>query len=194
MDLFYIGIGLLLGGLIFYVLSGRKRKTVVTKDASLLLEKIESVSKLITIEGNYSEVVHFREDKPKWLSLIPNNKRAIVIVKAKALVGFDLTKTIFEVNAENKTIIVKELPKPEVLSIEPQLEYYDIKDSALNRFKPQDHSALQKEAIDLIKKKVEEGDLPQMAIERGKGQLQLIQELARVNGWKVESPVKELPH
>jgi hypothetical protein len=186
MDILLLVLGFLLGALLVYFFMGKRKTKTVRFDATIILEKIKSVSKLITVEGNYSEVIHYNESRPKWLSLIPNHKKAIIMVKAKAMVGFDLTKAEFEVNLENHSISISKLPSAEILSIEPNIEYYDLKDSALNRFKPDDYSAIQKQAVELIKQKVEEGELPKLAIERGKDHLKLVAEIAKVNGWKIE--------
>lgn len=148
------------------------------------------MSKLITVEGNYSEIIHYKEEKPIWMQLIPNNKKAILVIKAKALVGFDLHKAKFEIDSNSKSIKILHLPKAEVISIEPDIQYYDLKDSALNRFKPEDYSKMQQEAMALIKQKVLEGDLPEKAIQQGKQHLALLSEFAKWNGWKVETNYK----
>lgn len=186
MDILLLILGFLLGALLVYFLLGKRKTKTIRYDATIILEKIKSVSKLITVEGNFSEVIHYNESKPKWLNLLPNHKKAIIMVKAKAMVGFDLTKAEFEVNLENHSISISKLPEAEVLSVEPEIEYYDLKDSALNRFKPDDYSAIQKQAVELIKQKVAEGELPKLAIERGKDHLKLVAEIAKANGWQVE--------
>ena len=106
MDILLLVLGFLLGALLVYFFMGKRKTKTVRFDATIILEKIKSVSKLITVEGNYSEVIHYNESRPKWLSLIPNHKKAIIMVKAKAMVGFDLTKAEFEVNLENHSISI----------------------------------------------------------------------------------------
>jgi len=186
MDIILLVLGFLLGALLVYFLLGKRKSKTVSYEASIILEKIKSVSKLITVEGNYSEVIHYKDSKPMWLNLIPNHKKAIIIIKAKAMVGFDLSKAKFEVNIDTHSIHISKLPEAEIISVEPEIEYYDLKDSALNRFTPEDYTKLQKKGVELIKQKVIEGELPKLAIERGKDHLKLITEIVKANGWKVE--------
>ena len=73
-----------------------------------------------------TEILNHKEKKSLLFRLIPQNKQILLIVKAKAMVGFDLTKASFHLDTTNRRLIFANLPRPEVLSMETDITYYDI--------------------------------------------------------------------
>src|SRR5690606_9253722 len=92
----YLLIGLAVGAVSAYFVFARfnrmgKREKVNTQSV-VLMEKIRSVCKFITVEGDFSEIFHYENVKDKWMSLLLGKKKALVLIEAKAHIGFDLTK------------------------------------------------------------------------------------------------------
>ncbi|MBK9982671.1 MAG: DUF4230 domain-containing protein [Saprospiraceae bacterium] len=54
------------------------------------LEKIRTVCKLVTAEGEFSEIYSYKESK--WFDVSFLSKKALIRVKAKVSVGYDLSK------------------------------------------------------------------------------------------------------
>jgi len=101
----------------------RKSKISITeKQSVILLEKIKNVCKLVTVEGEFSEVYHYENVKERFMSLITSKKKAILLVNAKAQIGYDLSKIKLTANPNSKTIFITDFPQAEILTIETDLK------------------------------------------------------------------------
>lgn len=114
-------LGLIIGvlltvGVIAYV-KFQQSKKLVNSQSIILLDKIKSVCKFITVEGDFADIYHYEDVKQKFLKLITSKKKALVVVNAKAYVGFDFSKVEMKANSNTKTIVLQSFPKAEVLSI-----------------------------------------------------------------------------
>ena len=78
--------------------------------------------------------------------MVSSTKKALVIIDAKAHVGFDLSKIDMVANPETKLITLKHFPQAEILFIETNLKYYDKQDGIFNKFQATDLTALHNEA------------------------------------------------
>ena len=85
-------IGLASGTVILYLLNRNKKKQIIKENSVVLIERVKQVLKLVTVEGDFSEIVQYKAVKPKLLSVYNARKKALVTVSAKAMVGFDLAK------------------------------------------------------------------------------------------------------
>jgi len=147
-----IGVLATAGGILY--LKFQQTKKLTNTQSVILLDKIKSVCKFITVEGDFAEIYHYTDVKQKFLKLISSKKKALVVVNAKAYVGFDLSKVNIKANNRTKTIVLNDFPQPEVLSIETTLDYYDKKDGYFNRFDASDLTDLHSEAKKHIQEKV----------------------------------------
>ena len=124
-------LGLILGGVLVYwvfsLFSKKRSKELTEKQSTVLLDKIKSVCKLVSVEGDFAEIYHYENTKEGFMNLLSSKKKALIIVKAKAHIGYDLKKLRMKADNEKKRIILNDFPEPEVLSIEPDLQFYDIK-------------------------------------------------------------------
>jgi predicted SPOUT superfamily RNA methylase MTH1 len=111
-----------------------KSKQTTNAQSILLLDKIKRVCKFITVEGDFAEIYHYEDVKEKFLKLISSRKKALVVINAKAHVGFDLSKVQMRSNSKSKTVVLTHFPEPEVLSIESDINYYDKSDGMFNKF------------------------------------------------------------
>ncbi|MBK9490331.1 MAG: DUF4230 domain-containing protein, partial [Haliscomenobacter sp.] len=143
------------------------RERVVTQaEASVLLEKMKRVAKLVTVEGYFSELYNHKDYwRYDWWIF---RKKALLRVKAKVSVGFDLEGLDIKADTATKTITIKNIPKePEIISIDHNIDYYDISEGSFNTFTPEDYNKINKKARDLIEQKAKESDLIKQAREQG---------------------------
>ncbi len=172
-------------GVVTYIKS-LKRKSLVSAQSVLLLDKIKTVCKFITVEGDFAEIYHYEDVKEKFLKLISSKKKALVVINAKAYVGYDLAKIELESDNDNKKIILKHFPQPEVLSIETNLNYYDKTDGLFNKFEASDLTDLHTDAKQHIQEKIPESGLIQVAQKEALDTILLIEGLVETIGWKLD--------
>lgn len=155
----------------------------VQEQATIIEERIQTVAKLISVEGHYSEVY---DHKTYWAYNLPFfRKKALIRVKAKVSVGYDLSKMTIETDQASRTVRIGSLPQAEILSIDHDLDYYDISEGAFNSFTPQDYTRLNKLAKTKIEEAAKNGDLFKQAEVQGNQMLQVIEMLVESAGWKV---------
>lgn len=163
-----------------------KKKQLVNAQSVILLDKIKKVCKFITVEGDFAEIYHYEDVKQKFLKLITSKKKALVVINAKAHVGYDLSKIHLVSNTNTKTIVLEHFPEPEVLSIETNLNYYDKTDGLFNKFEATDLTDLHQEAKYHIEAKIPESGLIQIAQAEVKETILLIETIVETIGWKLD--------
>lgn len=152
----------------------------------ILLDKIKKVCKFITVEGDFAEIYHYEDVKERFLKLVTSRKKALVVINAKAHVGFDLSKIQLESDTNSKTVKLFHFPQPEVLSIETDLNYYDKTDGMFNKFEASDLTELHNEAKLHIMNKVPESGLYEIAKKEALDSVLLIESLVETIGWKLD--------
>ncbi|MEF3077827.1 DUF4230 domain-containing protein [Winogradskyella poriferorum] len=174
-----------------------KKKT--NEQSIVLLDKIKRVCKFITVEGDFAEIYHYEDVKEKFLKLISSRKKALVVINAKAHVGFDLSKVQMQSDLKSKTVVLSHFPQPEVLSIESDINYYDKQDGMFNKFEASDLTELHTKAKEHIMDKIPESGLYNVAKLEALEAIQLIENLVQTIGWtldysalKVEGEEKKL--
>ena len=172
-------------GIVTY-LKSIKKKHLVNSQSVLLLDKVKTVCKFITVEGDFAEIYHYEDVKEKFLKLISSKKKALVVINAKAYVGYDLSKINLEADNEKKNIVLKHFPQPEVLSIETNLNYYDKSDGLFNKFEATDLTDLHTEAKQHITDKIPESGLIQAAQKEALETILLMETIVETIGWKLD--------
>ncbi len=161
-----------------------KRQT--NSQSIILLDKIKKVCKFITVEGDFAEIYHYEDVKQRFLNLITSKKKALVVINAKAHVGFDLSKIRMNSDEKTKTLTLFHFPQPEVLSIETDLNYYDKSDGVFNKFEASDLTELHNEAKLHIMNKVPESGLYEIAKKEALESVLLIETIVQTIGWKLD--------
>ena len=170
-----------------YSLFRKKQSRELTEVQShVLLEKIKSVCKLIAVEGDFAEIYRYENTKERFLSLVSSKKKALIVINAKAQIGYDLKKLILSADTNSKKIILTSFPEPEILSIEPELDFYDIKNGMFNAFTPNDLTLLNQEAKQHIREKIPESGLMQTAKNEALEAILLIESIVETIGWKLD--------
>ncbi len=178
-------------GIVTY-LKSIKKKSLVNAQSVLLLDKIKTVCKFITVEGDFAEIYHYEDVKERFLKLISSRKKALVVINAKAYVGYDLSKIKMKSDNTNKKIILDFFPQPETLSIETNLNYYDKKDGLFNKFEATDLTDLHTEAKAHIQAKIPESGLIQVAQKEALETILLIETIVETIGWKLDYSALEI--
>lgn len=195
-DIIEILLGLLLGAIMMfwtYNFFRRKKSKELTEHQSVvLLQKIKSVCKLMTIEGDFAEIYRYENTRQHFMSLFSSKKKALIVINAKAQIGYNLKKITMHADKDKKKIILTNFPEPEVLSIEPELEFYDIKNGLFNSFRPDDLTALNKEAKAHIKEKIPESGLMDTAKREALEAVLLIEKIVETIGWQLDYSALEI--
>ncbi|MCB0459396.1 MAG: DUF4230 domain-containing protein [Flavobacteriaceae bacterium] len=183
-------IGLILGaavvGLVVYFLRNKFVRNKTEEQSVVLLQKIRNVSKMITVEGDFSEIMHFEDVKDVFLSLVTSRKKAIVLANAKVLIGFDMKKIKLSSNPEKKKLILEHFPSPEILSIETDIQYYDVSNGLFNKFAANDLSELNKKVKQNIEGKIPDSELLYSAKSKALDTVKMIEQLVSTFGWHLD--------
>ncbi|WP_025742372.1 DUF4230 domain-containing protein [Aquimarina pacifica] len=188
MELLFIGLlgGAILAYFIFARFNAMRNKSSIQTQSTVLKEKIKSVCKLVTVEGDFAEIYHYESVKEKFFKLLSGTKKALIIIEAKAYIGFDLSKVSIESDIKNKRIILTHFPEPKLLSIETDYKYYDKKDGWLNPFTSSDLTELNKEAKEFIVNKIPQSGLMESAKKEALIAISLMETLAEAIGWTLD--------
>ncbi|MFK7783380.1 DUF4230 domain-containing protein [Psychroserpens sp.] len=183
---FLIIISILVTLAIVTIIRQFKIKKRTNSQSVILLDRIKKVCKFITVEGDFAEIYHYEDVKERYLKLITSRKKALVVINAKAHVGFDLSKIQLESNTKTKTVKLFHFPQPEVLSIETDLNYYDKSDGMFNKFEASDLTELHNEAKNHIMNKVPESGLYEIAKKEALESVLLIESIVETIGWTLD--------
>jgi hypothetical protein len=189
-------LGIILGAILMYwvysLFRKKKNKEITEQQSTVLLDKIRSVCKLVSVEGDFAEIYHYENTKDSFMSLFRSKKKALIVVKAQAHIGYDLAKLDLSADIQNKRIILRNFPEPEVLSIEPDLQFYDIKNGLFNSFSPNDLTNLNQEAKEHIKQKIPESGLMETARKEALQAVLVVEKIVETIGWTLDYSALEI--
>jgi len=168
-------------GMHYYL--NQKVTTVEVADGTVLLEKVQRVAKMITVEGYFSELYDHKDYYSYDISIF--RKKAILKVKGKVSIGYDLEKMEFDVDPLKRELVIRYFPDPEVLSIDTDVSYFDLQEGLFNTFNEEDLTKLNAKAKDLIRRKANESDLMLQAEDQANDIRDLIIFIAEESGWTV---------
>lgn len=127
-------------------------QTVTRENSQVLLESMREVAKVIAVEGNFSEI-YSHEDYYSF-DIVAFRKKALLRVEAKVSVGYNLENMQITADDTARKIIISNLPQPEILSVDHDIDYYDIQEGAFNSFTPKEFSDINARAKQFIEEKV----------------------------------------
>ena len=154
------------------------------EDTALIQQEIKNVAKLIVTEGHFAQVYSYADSKALFGSLLTADKKALVVVNAEVQVVYDLSKVHFEIDETTKTLMVQNLPEPEV-KMYPDFEYYDVSADYFNPFEAADYNAIKEQVNVTLLKKVRSSSLFKNAENRVITELSQFLILTRSLGWKL---------
>ena len=167
MTLIMLFLGLVLGGAIAFL---AVRKTtpeppVITESSHTIAESMRKVFKVVSAEGHFNEIYNY-EETTKLLNFIPSTKKALVIVQAKILVGYDFEKFQWEIDEQNRTVKLLNFPPPQILSTETDYKYYNIEEQFFNLFSKDDLARIQQNGKRQVIEAAKKSHLPEVAAEQ----------------------------
>ncbi|MDT0620904.1 DUF4230 domain-containing protein [Croceitalea vernalis] len=189
-------LGLILGAILMYwvysMFTKKKKRELTEHQSTVILDKIKSVCKLVSVEGDFAEIYRYENIKDGFMSILSSKKKALVVINAKAQIGYDLKKLRLEADNNSKRIILKDFPEPEILSIEPDIQFYDIKNGLFNSFSPDDLTQLNQNAKEHIREKIPESGLIDTAKKEALEAVLLIEKIVETIGWKLDYSALEI--
>jgi len=189
-------LGLVLGAILMYWVFSffrkKKSKEITEHQSTVLLDKIRSVCKLVSVEGDFAEIYRYENISKVFMSLVSSKKKALLVINAKAQIGYDLKKVKIRADNESKRIILTNFPEPEVLSIEPEIQFYDIQSGMFNFFSSDDLTLLNKEAKQHIREKIPQSGLMESAKKEAIQAVLLIEKIVETIGWKLDYSALEV--
>ncbi len=181
--------GLVTGAVIMFLiwkLATAGSKKVVAENSHTIVESIRKVFKIVCAEGHFNELYNFEETK-KIFGFIPSTKRALVIIEAKVLVGFDFEKCEWEMDETNHTIKLLSFPEPQILSIEPDYKYYDFDEGIFNLLNRKDLTLIQANGKKQVEISAIKSHLPRIASEQMRT---ILIEVVESKNWHLENTYK----
>ncbi|HAI80561.1 MAG TPA: hypothetical protein DCL65_05960, partial [Chryseobacterium sp.] len=144
MTLLMLVLGLILGGVIAFLASKKLTAdpAVVKESSHTVAESMRKVFKIVSAEGHFNEIYNY-EESSKIFNFIPSKKKALVIVQAKVLVGYDFEKFKWQIDEQNRTVKLVDFPAPEIISTETDYKYYNIEEQFFNLFSKDDLAKVQ---------------------------------------------------
>jgi hypothetical protein len=180
--------GLVLGAVIMFLLSRviTGSKTVSRESSHTVVESIRKVFKIVCAEGHFNELYNFEETK-KLFGFIPSTKRALVIIQAKVLVGYDFEKCVWETDEAAKKIKLISFPQPQILSIEADYKYYNFDENIFNMLGREDLTRIQANGKKQVEIAAIGSHLPKIAADQMRT---LLTEVVQSKDWHLEDMYK----
>ncbi|HVG16847.1 MAG TPA: DUF4230 domain-containing protein [Chitinophagaceae bacterium] len=179
-------IGLILGAVIMFLI-GKAFKTsgkrVVSESSHTVVESMRKVFKIVFAEGHFNELYTF-EDTKKLFGFIPSKKRALVIIEAKVLVGYDFEKCVWETDETTKKIKLISFPEPQIISIEPDYKYYNFDENIFNLLGREDLTRIQVNGKKQVELAAINSNLPKIAADQMRT---LLTEVVKSKNWELEN-------
>ena len=182
-------IGLLLGVIIMFLVSKWKnagKQKVVKESSHTVVESIRKVFKIVLVEGFFNELYNFEETK-KLFGFIPSTKKALVIIQAKVMIGFDFQKCTWETDEKSQKIRLISFPEPEILSIESDYKYYNFDEGLFNLVSRDDLTRIQADGKKQIEAAAIKSDLPTIAKEQMR---MMLTEVVQSKNWQIDNLYK----
>ncbi|WP_169463269.1 DUF4230 domain-containing protein [Kaistella palustris] len=188
MTILMLILGLILGGVIAFLLSKKMtaQPAVITESSHTIAESMRKVFKVVAAEGHFNEIYNY-EETTKLLNFIPSKKKALVIVQAKVLVGYDFEKFKWEVDEQNRKVKLLSFPAPEILSTETDYKYYNIEEQFFNLFSKEDLAKIQQNGKRQVIEAAKKSHLPEVAAEQMRT---LLTELLEGKNFFLENPAQ----
>jgi hypothetical protein len=191
-----LGLVLLLGfGLLVFFITReayRPDQPIEQVNSTVLLERVRPVLKLVTVEGEFSELYTYRSADAafEWLEQFPIfQKQAILRVKGRASVGYDLEGLGLEFDDATHTVRLSSMGRPQLLALEHDVDYFDMQEGTFNDFTATDHTRINAQSKELIRRQVEKSGLYEAAEAQRSEMLHVLRAMVENAGWRFEDDV-----
>lgn len=175
--LFAFGAGILCG----IVWSSRNRTT--STPATLMLEKVKEVIKIVHLEAEFSELLEQKDYA--YFNISPFRKSVIVRARAKVLLGYDLDSSSIKADQAMKTITIQTSARPQILSTDIEMDYFDLQQGTFNQFTPEELNQLRDKVKDIIIRKASAAEYLQRATIRHQQLMNTLRQYCAMAGWQL---------
>jgi hypothetical protein len=158
-------------------------KDVEEVNSTILLERVEKVFKLVTVEGNFNEIYSY--ENHIFADIWPFRKKALVQVNAKVSVGYDFESVKFIIDEDNKTLTLDGDLYADILSIDHDVKSYDFESGLFNPISNRDIAKMGAEAKEFIREKAEGSDLYDQAEAQKAELLEMLDWILKAAGWEL---------
>jgi len=184
-----IGLGILLILAVFGLFQVYAKYTslterTTTESSDIILEKIQTVMKLVAVEGQFSEIYDYKDYVVT--DLWPFRKSAIIRVNAKVSIGYDLEDLVVDIDDVNKIMTISNFPDAEIISIEHDLEYYDMQQGIFNVITTQDVTDMSTKAKKFIEEKALNSELLVTANKQKEETAKMLNYIFQNSGWTLK--------
>ena len=176
--------------LVFFITREIYRPDPTTEQvtSTVLLERLRPVLKLVTVEGDVSEVITFSDADAAWFDwtrdLPWNRKQAILLVTATASVGYDLDGMGLDFDEGSHTVRFTGMGEPALLSLQHDVRYYDLDEGTFNAFSAADHTRMNAQAKERILARLPRSGLFEKAREQRTEFLSVLSAVVEHAGWR----------
>lgn len=183
--LIYSLLGCIIGAIAtYYIINQSFIKPYQEENSVIIIEKIKKVTKLVAVEVSFSELLDYGESyKYDFLELF--SKKIILRINAKTSLGYDFENLNITFDSVNKRMILNEWPHPEILSIDHDVDYYDISQGTFNAFSAQELTQINTKAKEYIRTKISHTNAYQAALEQRKDYIDLMDMALKSVGWSL---------
>lgn len=180
--------------LVFFITRSVYEPEASTEEVSstVLLERVRPVLKLVTVEGDFTELYTYRNADATfdWMKQFsPFQKKAILRVKGRASVGYDLEGMKLEFDEASHTVRLLGMDQPTLLSLEHDVDYYDLEEGSFTSFTAADHTRINAKAKELIRSKVAASGLFKAAAAQRNEMLMVLKAVVENAGWTFDDRV-----
>lgn len=168
-----------------YCENKKENREILEANTALIQKELKNVGKLIVTEGGYAQVFTYNDSKDLMYGLFDARKKALIVINAKATIAYDLSEVKTDIDETTKTVTITNIPEPE-LSINPNIQYYDVTQDYLNQFTASDYNKIKSRVEKSLKKKIEASELRTNAENRLISELQKIYILTNSMGWTLK--------
>ncbi len=179
-------IGLLLGAIIMFLINTlikSRNQDIVKESSHTVVESMRKVFKIVFAEGQFNELYNYEETK-KLFGFIPSTKRALVIIEAKVMVGYNFENCVWETDEVNRKIKLVSFPEPEIISIESNYKYYNFDENIFNLLGREDLTRIQANGKKQVELTAIKSQLPKIAAEQMRT---LLLEVVQSKNWQLEN-------
>ena len=174
------GFAALSGFLLSRVIAGSRESRHA--DAAPVVNAIQKIAKLATVEAEISDVLRFEEVKSFLIFDFP--KSATIRMRGRVIAGFDLSAPEFRLQPDEASHTLRiALPPPRILAIDPRLEWFDETSGLFNPITPQDRTRWMLWARGQLARAAKQAGIEARAVEHAR---ELLSGTAEAFGWKVE--------
>jgi hypothetical protein len=168
----------------------QREESISRSQSTVLLEQVKKVCKLVTVEGTFTELYNDTNIRKMTIYLpLPTtwnfSKTALLEVKGKVLVGYDLESLKVTADSVNRIITVSNLPQPEILSIDHEVKFTNMDESFFNGFTKEDYTRLGQNAKAMLREKAVQEKLLEEASGQGNQMLDAMRFMVESAGWKL---------